>query len=150
MYEIEFVNTMNDFLEHTQIISLLQDQMDYINSPKTNTELLETFKLVFAEDNAHLVVISEQSNIVGFAYFNVCIGMKSAGKYLWLNEIHIHKEYRFRGIGKLLVAELKKWSKVNQVVRIMGIADHNDVKSQDFYKGQGAEIRNQDLFSMDL
>ena len=148
MYEIKFVNSMSDFLEHTQIISLLQDQMEYIGSPKTNTELLNTFKLVFQETNAHLLVISEHGSIVGFAFFNICVGMESAGKYLWLNEMHVHKDYRSRGIGTLLFDEIRKWCKENQVVRLMGIADQSEVRTKNFYKIQGAEINLQEIISV--
>lgn len=148
MYDVNFVNSMEEFLEHTQIISLLQDQMEYIGSPKTNSELLETFKLVFSNDNAHLIVISEQGHIVGFAFFNICIGMESAGKYLWLNEMHVHKDYRSRGIGKFLFNELTKWCKDNDVVRLMGMADETEKRTKEFYKQNGADIYKQDIISI--
>jgi GNAT superfamily N-acetyltransferase len=148
MYDVVFVNNMSDFLEHTQIISLLQDQMEYIDSPKTNSELLETFKIVFREPNAHLMVISEHGSIVGFAFFNVCVGMESAGQYLWLNEMHVHKDYRSRGIGALLFNEIKKWCKENKIVRLMGMADQSELRTKKFYKTQGADIKLQDIISI--
>ena len=40
MVEVNIVKNETEFLEHTQIIKLLQDQMDYIGSPKTNQELI--------------------------------------------------------------------------------------------------------------
>ncbi len=148
MYDVSFVKNMEEFLEHTQIISLLQDQMEYIDSPKTNDELLKTFKLVFKEPNAHLVVISENGHVVGFAFFNICVGMESAGKYLWLNEMHVHKDYRSRGIGGILFNEIKKWCLNNDVVRLMGVAEGTEVRTKQFYKNHGAEIYSQDIISI--
>lgn len=147
MYEIKFVETMNEFLEHTQIISLLQDQMVYIKSPKTNDQLLATFKMVFESPNSHLVVISEQGHIVGFAFFNICIGMESAGKYIWLNEMHVHKDYRSRGIGSLLYKYILTWARNQNIVRLMGMAMDDEIRTKEFYKREGAEIYSADIIS---
>lgn len=150
MYEVKFVNSMDEFLDTTQIIPLLKDQMIYIGSPKTNEQLMKTIQLAFQHENAHLVVISDNSHVIGFAFFNICIGMESSGKYLWLNEMHIHENYRARGYGGSLYQEIIKWCDKNQVVRIMGIVDDNDERQKKFYKKNGAEISNLNVLSMVL
>ena len=150
MYEVVFVNSLEEFLEHSQIILLLKNQMDYIGSPKSNEELLNTIKLAFGSDSAHLMVISDNGHIIGFAFFNVCVGMESAGKYLWLNEMHIHKDYRSQGYGSILYKEMKKWCLNNEIVRIMGMADESEVRTKAFYKRQGADIYPQEIISMKL
>ena len=150
MYEVKFINSMDEFLEATQIISLLKDQMDYIGSPKSNVQLLKTIQLAFQHENAHLLVISDNSHIIGFAFFNVSIGMESAGKYLWLNEMHIHKNYRGKGYGKHLFLEITKWCEKNDIVRIMGMADESEERTKNFYIQQGAEIYSQDIISYKL
>ena len=150
MYEVKFINTMDEFLEATQIISLLKDQMEYIGSPKTNDELLKTLQLAFKQDNSHLLVISDNSHVIGFAFFNICIGMESAGKYLWLNEMHIHKNYRSKGYGRILYNEIVKWCEETNVVRIMGMADESETRTKNFYLQNGADIYKQDIISMKL
>lgn len=150
MYEVKFINTMDEFLEATQIVLLLKDQMEYVGSPKTNEELMETIKLTFKNDNSKLLVISENSHIIGFAFFNICIGMESSGKYLWLNEMHIHTEYRSKGYGKILFDEMVKWCEENKIVRIMGITDKDEERTQNFYLQRGAEIYPKDIISMKL
>ncbi len=150
MVEVKFVNCMEEFMETTQIISLLKDQMEYIGSPKTNDQLLKTIQLAFKHDNAHLLVLSENSHVIGFAFFNICIGMESAGKYLWLNEMHIHKNYRSKGYGKILYTEMVNWCKENEVVRVMGMADESEVRTKNFYTQNGAEIYPQDIISTKL
>ena len=150
MYEVFFINNMTEFLEYNQIISLLKDQMKYIGAPKTTKELSATIKLAIKTESSKLMVISENGHILGFSFFNICIGMESAGKYLWINEMHIHKNYRSKGYGKILYDEMKKWCIENNIVRIMGMADNSEERTLNFYKNQGAKIYSQDIFSTKL
>lgn len=150
MVEVKFINNMTEFLEATQIISLLKDQMDYIESPKTNEQLMKTIQLAFQNENSKLLVISENSHVIGFAFFNICIGMESAGKYVWLNEMHIHKNYRSRGFGKILFEELKKWCEENEILRIMAMMDESEVRTKKFYEAMNFDIYAQDIISLKL
>jgi GNAT superfamily N-acetyltransferase len=150
MVEVKFINTMEEFLEATQIVSLLKDQMNYIGSPKTNEQLMKTIQLAFKTESSKLLVISENSHVIGFAFFNVCIGMESAGKYLWLNEMHIHQNYRSRGYGKILFDTLAQWCKENEVVRIMAMMDASEEKTKNFYKKLNFDIYGQDIISLKL
>lgn len=150
MHEIHMVETMTDFLEYNQIIHLLQDQMEYIGSPKTNEQIVDTIKMALGSDNVKLMVISESGHPVGFVFFNVSIGMESAGKYVWLNEMHVHREYRGKGYGSLLFDELKSWCEKHGVLRIMGMADQTEQRTLNFYKKQGSTIYSQEIFSLYL
>jgi GNAT superfamily N-acetyltransferase len=150
LIQVEMIETMEQFFDHTQIILLLKDQMEYIGSPKSNDELLKTITLALKTDSAHLMVISENGNTLGFAFFNIAIGMESSGKYLWLNEMHIHKDYRSKGYGAVLIDKMKEWCKENKVVRIMGMADESEKRTLQFYQKQGAETYSQDIISIKL
>ncbi len=150
MYEVSFINNMTEFLEATQIVSLLKDQMEYIGSPKTNEQLIKTINLVFKNENSYLLVISDVGHIIGFAFFNICIGMESAGKYLWLNEMHVHQNYRSKGFGGILFDEMKKWCHENDVVRIMGMSDKSEERTINFYRKHGADIYSQKIISLKL
>ena len=52
-------------------------------------EIMKTIKMAFENDCSKLMVLSESGHVIGFAFFNICVGMESAGRYLWLNEMHI-------------------------------------------------------------
>lgn len=147
MPDIVVIHNMSDFLEINQIIKLVQDQMDYIGSPKTNEQIMSIFKLAFASETAKLIVISETGHPVGFVFFNIAIGMESAGKYAWINEMHIHKEYRNKGYGSLLFEGLRKWCLEHDVVRIMGMADDTEEKTLNFYRNQQCKTYPQQIFS---
>jgi len=150
MYDVVLINNLSEFLEHNQIISLLKDQMDYIDSPKTNEELIHTIKLAFRTECAKLICISERGHIIGFAFFNVCVGMESAGKYIWLNEMHIHKDFRGKGFGTVLFKEIEKWCIDNEIVRILGMTTEKEKRTLNFYKKQGSVTFSQDIFSLKL
>jgi len=148
MPDIVTISNMSEFLEYNQIIKLIQDQMDYINSPKTNEQIMSIFKLAFKSETAKLLVISEAGHPIGFVFFNVSIGMESAGKYAWINEMHIHKEYRDKGYGTKLFEALKEWCVEHEVLRIMGMADNTEERTLDFYRKQQCKTYEQQIFSL--
>jgi GNAT superfamily N-acetyltransferase len=76
--------------------------------------------------------------------------MESSGKYLWLNEMHIHKQYRGKGYGKILYDEMVKWCLDNNIVRIMGMSDKEEKRTENFYLKRGADIYPKDIISMKL
>lgn len=150
MYEVVMINNMTEFLEYTQIVSLLKDQMEYIGTPKSSEEIKQTIKLMFTTDYAKLMVLSNHSMLIGFVFFNISIGLQSGGKYLWINEMHIHKHFRGQGYGTILFGELKNWASKNNVLRIMGIVDDIDKRTKNFYVKQGTEIIREDILSLKL
>lgn len=148
--EINIIHNEREFLEHTQIVSLLKDQMDHIGSPKTNQEIIETIRLAFKSENAKLMVLSDIGHVIGFCFFNICIGMESAGYYVWLNEMHIHKQYRSQGYGTMLFDALEKWCREQGIIRIMGMMDESEVRTRKFYETRDSKIYNQVVFNKKL
>lgn len=150
MIEVSIIHNETEFLEHNQIVLLLKDQMEFIGSPKTNQEILDIIKLMFKSEQAKLMVIGNQGHVIGFCFFNIAIGMESAGKYIWINEMHVHQAYRSKGYGSILFKELEKWCKENHIVRIMGMMDDTEDRTRKFYEKQNAKIYKQDIFSLKL
>ena len=147
MTEVKFISTMEEFLEYNQIIKLLEDQMEFIGSPKTNHQIMETFKLAFGSETAKLMILHQSGHPIGFMFFNVSIGMESAGKYIWLNEMHIHKEYRGKGYGTVLFEHLKSWCRSEGIKRIIGLTDEENIRTINFYHKQGCTTYPQQVFS---
>lgn len=150
MIQTKIIHNMTEFLDYTQIVSLMKEQMEYIGSPKTRKDIKETIKQMFDSDHAYLMVLENNGYLYGFVFFNVAIGLQSSGKYLWLNEMHIHSQYRGKGYGTLLFDGLKKWAKDNGVLRIMGIIDRVDPRTKSFYIKQGTETYEEDIMSIKL
>ena len=150
MHDISLINNMEEFLEYTQIISLLKEQLEYIKSPKTSDDIRKTIELMFKSDMAKLMVISSHSVLLGFVFFNINIGLQSSGKYLWINEMHVHKSYRGKGYGTILFEALKDWAKENNILNIMGIVDDFDERTRNFYLKQDTHIHPEEVFSLKL
>lgn len=150
MIQTKLINTMSEFIEYTQIITLLKQQMQHIGTPKSNEEIKETIKLMFETDRTYLMVIENNGLLIGFVFFNVAIGLQSSGKYLWLNEMHINEQFRGKGYGSMLFKDLMKWAKENNIVRIMGIVDNVDPRTRQFYLKQGTEILKEEILSIKL
>lgn len=150
MIQTKIINTMSEFVEYTQIVSLLKEQMAYIGTPKTSEEIKQTIKLMFQTDHTNLMILENNGLLYGFVFFNIAIGLQSSGKYLWLNEMHINSQYRGKGYGTMLFNGLKEWAKENNVVRIMGIVDNVDPRTRDFYLKQGTDIHTEEILSIIL
>ena len=150
MIQTKIINNMTEFSDYTQIVSLLKEQMEYIGTPKTRENIKDTIKLMFKTDHTNLMVLENNGHLYGFVFFNVAIGLQSSGKYLWLNEMHIHSAYRGKGYGTMLFDGLKAWAKDNGVCRIMGIIDNVDSRTRDFYLKQGTEVYKEEILSIEL
>lgn len=150
MIQTKIINNMTEFLDYTQIVSLLKEQMDYIGTPKTREEIKATIRLMFDTEHTNLMVLEKHGHLYGFVFFNVAIGLQSSGKYLWLNEMHIHEQYRGKGYGTMLFNGLKEWAKDNGVGRIMGIVDNVDPRTRQFYLNQGTDVNKEEILSIYL
>mgnify|MGYP000866443908 FL=1 len=75
MIQTKIIHNMTEFLDYTQIVSLLKKQMEYIGTPKTRTDIKETIKQMFDSDHAYLMVLENNGYLYGFAFFNLAIGL---------------------------------------------------------------------------
>lgn len=150
MIQTKIINNMSEFTDYTQIVTLLKEQMEFIGTPKTREDIKLTIKLMFDTKYAYLMVLENNGYLYGFVFFNIAIGLQSSGKYLWLNEMHIHSQYRGKGYGTMLFNGLKEWAKENDVIRIMGIVDNVDPRTRHFYFKQGTEVYTEEIFSLIL
>ena len=121
MTEVVMISSIIDSTNDERIIDLIRDQMNYINSPKTRNDIISIFKLVFKYETTKLFVIKNNDKPIGFAFFNISIGIESAGKYAWINEIHIHKKYRNNGYGSILFKAIIEWCKNNHIVKTIKV-----------------------------
>lgn len=96
------------------------------------------------------MVLENNGVLIGFVFFNISIGLQSSGKYLWLNEMHINKQYRGMGYGTLLFNDLKAFAKSQNIVRIMGIVDQIDERTRHFYIKQGTSVSQEEIFSISI
>lgn len=99
-----------------KIASLLMQQMTRHNTEEAYNLLLNGIQLALKEESpAHIIVAEENEEILGVAFFNVGISLKMGGRYVWLNDLFVHKEFRNRGIAKKMLLHLIRWSEKENI-----------------------------------
>jgi ribosomal protein S18 acetylase RimI-like enzyme len=78
---------------------------------------------------------SEAGKIVGFLYCVIVPLRSGEGQELLLYEVGVHHEWRRRGAGRALLAEMEAWMYANDVREVWVLAD-NPVAIE-FYRGCG-------------
>lgn len=99
-----------------KIASLLMQQMTRHNTQEAYNLLLNGIQLALKEESpAHIIVAEKNEEILGVAFFNVGISLKMGGRYVWLNDLFVHKEFRNRGIAKKMLLHLIRWSEKENI-----------------------------------
>ncbi len=80
-------------------IDLLYLQMKAIGDKKSRSHIETALKISLSSSNTHTLIAVQDKKIVGICFFNVCVGIQSGGKYIWINEIFVLENYRNSGIA---------------------------------------------------
>ncbi|MCO5259323.1 MAG: GNAT family N-acetyltransferase [Crocinitomicaceae bacterium] len=123
-----------------KVVDLIQQLAAY---EKLSHEAVMTVELieqnVFEKEYAHVLMASENDEIIGFAlyFFNFSTFKGKPG--LYLEDLYIEQTHRGKGYGKKLLIELAKIaSKMNCGRMEWSVLDWN-TPSINFYKSLGAE-----------
>jgi len=132
-----------------ELIEIIKSQMEFIGSNISYNEITNFLnENLNIENNAKLLILKDES-IVGFCFFNISVGLETKGKYIWLNEVHILKQYRGLGYGNLIIEYLDNYSKENSIKKVMGLVS-NENESKSFYKNNGFRLNSYLLFDKDI
>ena len=116
-------------------INALSEQYLSVTVPIERNEVWVN-RLKNPKSNQHVVVAEHEGEVVGF----VCVyaGENSVwGSYL--DNLHVHKAYQSKGIGKTLLTEGARWCNRQQPDKGMCLLVNQDnIKAQEFYKRLGA------------
>lgn len=94
-----------------QITNLLVLKMKNVGAEDAYDRIVVALDMALQEgSNAHIIVAEEDDLVVGIAFFNIAISVKKGGKYVWLNDLFVHPDYRNRGIAKKLLLKLIHWA----------------------------------------
>lgn len=109
--EIYKVSNDADSALRKKISDLLFLKMENIGSDDPLERIEHALDLTLQEgSSAHIFVAEEDNRIVGIAFFNIGISVKKGGKYVWLNDLYVHPDYRNRGIAKKILLKLIHWA----------------------------------------
>lgn len=89
--------------------------------------------------SSHTLLALDENKPIGLCFFNVCIGIQSGGKYIWLNEIFVTQKHRNAGVAKALLDSVEKFAIKNKCVYILAQRDPGNLLSGKLFTSVGFE-----------
>ncbi|MEC4005650.1 GNAT family N-acetyltransferase [Flavobacterium sp. SUN052] len=86
-----------------------------------------------------ILVATENENVVGFGYYSE-FRFREAYKFTVEHSVYAHPNHIGKGIGKLVLEELIRLAKVQQLHTMIGVIDAENQSSIEFHKKFGFEI----------
>jgi len=88
----------------TKVAELYMQQISVDDDEKSFQLAMDAINLTLEdEEHSRIVVAEEDGKLYGLAFLNIGISLRIGGRYIWLNELYVHNEYRNKGIGKKLL-----------------------------------------------
>ncbi len=94
-----------------RIADLFMGQMGTLGFKNADESLITAIELALEEHSqAHIFVAEKEGTLIGAAFLNVSISIDIGGRYIWLNDLYVHKEHRNQGIAKKLLLHIIHWA----------------------------------------
>lgn len=94
-----------------KIAELFMQQISMHDSEEAYQRVLQAIDLTLSENSpSRLVIAEEEGNVLGLAFMNIGISLRSGGHYIWLNDLYVHRDFRNRGIGRKLLLHVIYWA----------------------------------------
>jgi ribosomal protein S18 acetylase RimI-like enzyme len=84
-----------------------------------------------------VLVAESDGQVIGMCSGQSVISTAEGGLSLLVEDVVIDKQFRGRGVGRLLMEEMSGWAMVNNVSRLQLLADRNNDPALDFYRRLG-------------
>lgn len=105
--------------DREKIAELFMQQISMHGEKDSYQKVLNGIDHVFNKDSSSRVVVAEEKDeFLGMALLNTGISLRDGGKYIWLNELYVHSEYRNKGIGRKLLLYIIYWAENEQIKTI--------------------------------
>lgn len=89
---------------HHRIAALFMQQISVSDDPSSYDQVLEAVRLSLKNDATSRIIVAEiADDLLGVAFMNFGISLRTGGYYLWLNELYVDNEHRNEGVGKELL-----------------------------------------------
>ncbi|WP_081719634.1 GNAT family N-acetyltransferase [Salinispira pacifica] len=86
----------------------------------------------------------------GFGFFNLCYGLECGGEYLWLNELHVDRESRRKGIATGILKHIEQWARKRGCAYSACLTGSDNEAAQNMYRSQGFSISKVNWVEKDL
>lgn len=90
--------------------------------------------LLLDNDRACLLVAEAESVVIGMCSGQLVISTVEGGPSLLVEDVVVHQSVRGRGVGRQLMAELARWARARNALRLQLLADRHNSRALDFYR----------------
>jgi ribosomal protein S18 acetylase RimI-like enzyme len=129
---------------------LFLEMDEYYGEPVSETVVAKVDQInsvLFADPPlAYALLASDDDRLVGFAGYSFLWPAVNTTKSLYLKELYVSKESRRRGIGKMLMDELRKIAAESDCSRIEWTTDEENLEAREFYGQLGFSILPSKIF----
>lgn len=89
-------------------------------------------------DMAYIAVAkTTQGNVIGMASAQLVVSTAEGAFSAWIEDVVVDANYRQRGIGSALLANVVSWAEANGATRAQLLADMDNTPALDFYQRTG-------------
>ncbi len=93
--------------------------------------------LMLANERGCVLVAEAEGQVVGMCTGQLLVSTAEGGLSLLVEDVVVDQQWRGRGVGRLLMTATSDWARANRVSRLQLLADRNNVRALDFYRGLG-------------
>ncbi len=105
---------------------------------------LEGLQLLLRHNQARLWVAESEDNgrVVAMCSVQVLISTAEGAKVGLIEDLIVTKDYRYQGIGQLLLKQVMEWAESQGLKRLQLLADKDNRDALEFYAGQNWQMTN--------
>jgi ribosomal protein S18 acetylase RimI-like enzyme len=112
-----------------QLFSIEEDFTADVLKQKKGLELL-----LQNQNYSKVLVAESDGQVVGMLTAQICISTAEGAKAGTLEDMIIDKNYRRKGIGRMLIQKMEDWAFQNNIKRLQLLCDKNNIPALEYYK----------------
>ena len=93
--------------------------------------------LMLANERGCVLVAEAAGRVIGMCSGQLLVSTAEGGLSLLVEDVVVDEKWRGHGVGRMLLAALSDWARVNKVSRLQLLADRNNIPALDFYRSLG-------------
>ena len=130
---------------------LLSEHMDAIGRHRSADELVAVLYATLAGDNARIFVATDaKESVLGIIFSNTGFSIEKAGRYLWINELHVSNSARRKAVATRLLTFVIDWCKSERMAGISLSADIGNKIASHLYHKLGFRAEAVNMFNLEF
>lgn len=93
--------------------------------------------LMLGNERGCVLVAEAGGRVIGMCSGQLLISTAEGGRSLLVEDVVLEKQWRGRGVGRLLLEAISDWAREHEVSRLQLLADRNNIPALAFYRKLG-------------